>query len=76
MASTKHKSHVGKEDIEIQINMDDAETFTRQTSTGESITMTKVPDIWDGTGKVNTGRVLIRALDDNDTVLHCFGDDS
>ena len=76
MASTKHTSHVGKEDMTVQTNMNDAETFSRRTSTGAAITMTKVPDIWDGLGKVITGRVIIKALDDNDTVLHCFGDDS
>jgi len=73
MSTTKHKSHVGKEDIEIQTNTDSAETFSRLTSTGASISVTKVPDIWDGYGRINTGKVLVRALDDNDTILHSFG---
>ena len=73
MSTTKHKSHIGKEDIKVQVNTDAAETFNRLTSTGETISMTKMPDIWDGTGRVNTGKVLVKALDDNDTVLHSFG---
>lgn len=73
MASTKHKSHIGKEDIEIQTNTDAAETFSRRTSTGGTITMIKMPDIWNGTGRVNTGKVTVRALDHNATILHSFG---
>jgi len=73
MATTKHKSHIGKEDFTIQANTDAAETFSRQTSTGGTITITKLPDIWDGLGLVNSGKITIRALDDNDTILHSFG---
>ena len=73
MSTTKHKSHIGKEDMEVQINTDAAETFNRLTSTGESIELYKVPDIWDGTGMLVIGKMLVKALDDNDTVLHSFG---
>jgi len=71
--TTTYKSNIGKEDFSIQTNVDAAETFTRNTSTGGTIALTKMPDVWDGTGKVNTGKVLVRALDDNDTVLHSLG---
>jgi hypothetical protein len=73
MSTTKHESHLGKEDIKIQTNTSAAETFTRRTSTGASITVTKVPDLWDGTGQLIIGKMLVKAADDNDTVLHSFG---
>ncbi len=71
--TTTYKSHVGKEDISIQTNVNAAETFQRNTSTGGQIDMTKFPDIWDGTGKPVIGKLIVKALDDNDTVLHSFG---
>jgi hypothetical protein len=73
MPITTYKSHIGKEDISIQSNTGVPETFERSTSTGGIITMTKMPDIWDGTGKVDIGKVLVRALDNNATILHSFG---
>jgi hypothetical protein len=73
MSTTKHADHIGKEDIKIQTNTSTAETYQRLTSTGEKITMTKVPDIWDGTGQLIIGKLIVKALDDNDTVLHSFG---
>ena len=74
MAITTHKTNIGKEDISVQVNTDATETFDRLTTTGSTITLKKLPDIWDGLGKVNTGKVLVRALDNNDTILHSFGD--
>uniref|UniRef100_A0A6M3K1T2 Uncharacterized protein n=1 Tax=viral metagenome TaxID=1070528 RepID=A0A6M3K1T2_9ZZZZ len=73
MTTIIHKSHVGKEDMKVQGNTDAAETFERLSSTGGSITLTKFPDIWDGTGQIIPGKILVKALDDNDTVLHSFG---
>ena len=73
MSTTKHKDHIGKEDIKKQTNTSAAETYTRLTSTGESITMTKVPDFWDGLGQLIIGKMVVKALDDNDTILHSFG---
>lgn len=68
------KTHIGKEDINIQENTTTAsETFSRQTTTGGTITLTKMPDIWDGTGCVDTGKILVRAADSVTTVLHSFG---
>ena len=66
------KSHIGKEDLQIQTNADTAETFDRLVSTGGTVTMTKFPDIFGGTGKLNIGLLQVRALDDNDTILHGF----
>ena len=62
------------EDLELQENTDSAESFTRLTSTGGSITMTKFPDLWDGLGQLEIGQLKVKAVDDNDTVLHGFGD--
>lgn len=70
--STSAKSHIGKEDFKIQTNTNSAESFTRLASTGDSVTMTKFPDLWDGTGLLNIGELEVRALDDNDTILHGF----
>jgi len=68
------KTHIGKEDIEVQENTTTAnETFSRLTTTGGIITLTKVPDIWDGKGCVDTGKILVRAADSVTTVLHSFG---
>ena len=71
--TTTYKSQIGKEDLSVQTNVSTAETFVRNTSTGGALTMTKVPDVWGGTGKVNTGKITVRALDDNATILHSFG---
>jgi hypothetical protein len=73
MARVENPAHVGKEDLKVQTNTSAAETFTRKTSTGGQNTATKFPDIWDGTGQVITGKILVKAADDNDTVLHSFG---
>ena len=71
---TQYKTHVGKEDMEIQTNkVTTPETFVRYTTTGGMISLTKIPDIWEGTGCINTGKVLVRAADDPDTILHSFG---
>ena len=53
------KSLIGKEDLKIQTNIASAETFERQTSTGGTITLTKIPDIWDGTGLIKINKILI-----------------
>jgi hypothetical protein len=73
--TTSFKTHIGKEDIELQTNKTTTpETFSRTTTTGGIITLTKIPDIWDGTGCVNCGKILVRAADDGTTILHAFGD--
>ena len=71
--TTSYKSNIGKEDFSIQKNVNAAETFVRNTSTGGAIDMTKMPDIWGGTGKPVIGKLIVKALDDNTTVLHSFG---
>ncbi len=71
--TTSYKSNIGKEDFSIQTNTNAAETFTRKTSTGGSISMTKMPDLWDGTGQIKLAKVLVYAADSPTTVLHSFG---
>lgn len=72
--TTQYKTHIGKEDMEIQTNRTETpETFSRQTTTGGTIDLTKIPDIWDGLGCVDTGKILVRALDAPTVVLHSFG---
>lgn len=46
------KGIIGKEDLSIQTNTAAAETFSRLASAGSTISLTKIPDIWDGTGKI------------------------
>jgi len=52
MAGSLTKGIIGKEDLSIQTNTSAAETFTRLASAGSTISLTKFPDIWDGTGKI------------------------
>ena len=73
MTSIAKKVRIGKEDLNIQYNPNLYETFPRRTTLDTEINITKFPDIWDGTGKVNSGAILVRALDDNDLVMHSFG---
>ena len=53
MAGSLYKNLLGKEDISIQTNTSAAETFNRLASTGSTVSITKMPDIWDGTGKID-----------------------
>jgi hypothetical protein len=68
MTRTSTKTRIGKEDFCIQSNILIDETFSRQDSL-----LTKIPDIWDGKGKIDLGKLFVRASDDNDTVIHAFG---
>jgi hypothetical protein len=73
MTSISTKSHIGKEDFELQTNINAPETFERRTSSSGILTLTKFPDIWDGTGKINVDTIagdnLIIPLDHIDSVL-------
>lgn len=71
MTTVSTKSQIGKEDFKIQVNTNSAETFYRLSSTGELVSLTKLPDIWDGTGKIIIRQMII--LDENGTVIHSFG---
>ena len=71
MAVTSTKSQVGKEDFKIQINTNAPETFYRLCSTGELLSLTKLPDIWDGQGKIVVRQMITK--DENGTVIHSFG---
>jgi hypothetical protein len=51
------KGLIGKEDMNVQTNTNAAETFTRTTSMGALQTLTKFPDIWSGTGKINVAEL-------------------
>ena len=50
----------------IQTNTSAAETFTRLASTGSTISLTKVPDIWGGTGKIAVAKCETAATDPGD----------
>lgn len=52
MAGELVKGFIGKEDFSIQKNINASETFDRTSSTGGALTMTKMPDIWEGYGKI------------------------
>ncbi|MBU0907399.1 MAG: hypothetical protein KKE05_04560 [Nanoarchaeota archaeon] len=51
------KGLIGKEDLNVQTNSNATETFERLSSTGDSVTMKKIPDLWDGLGKLNLASV-------------------
>lgn len=57
------KGMIGKEDLEIQYNTNAAETVNRSGSTGGSVPITKIPDIWNGLGKINVKSAIIDGID-------------
>jgi len=52
------KSLIGKEDLNVQTNANATETFDRVSSTGDTITMKKIPDLWDGLGKISVAGAM------------------
>lgn len=56
---TLTKGMIGKEDFEIQYNSGVAETFSRTSSAGGTLSLTKVPDLWGGTGALKIGNLVI-----------------
>ena len=63
MAGELVKGLIGKEDCNIQYNTNASETFERTSSTGGTTTVTKIPDIWGGTGKIDVAQALINDID-------------
>ena len=66
MAGSLTKGMIGKEDLNIQTNTSAAETFNRLSSTGSTVSITKMPDIWDGTGKISVAECETSATDPGD----------
>ena len=64
MAGSLKKYGIGREDMCVQTNTNATETFDRLGSMGGTQTLEKVPDIWDGTGFVNCGKVSVTGLTD------------
>lgn len=62
------KGYLGKEDMYVQTNTSASETFNRLSSTGSTVSITKVPDIWAGTGKVEVAECETDVLS-NDSSL-------
>jgi len=60
------KGYIGKEDLSIQVNASATETFTRSASTGSTVTLSKFPDIWEGTGKIKVAQCETLATDPGD----------
>ncbi len=52
MAGELIKGLIGKEDMAVQVNTAATETFNRTASAGSTVAITKVPDIWNSTGKI------------------------
>lgn len=50
---------IGKQDLEIQYNTNATETFERIASTGSTLELSKFPDIWGGTGKINVASEVV-----------------
>lgn len=57
MAGSLKKGYIGKEDLKVQVNTDAAETFQRLGSVGGTETLTKFPDIWNGTGMIDIAKI-------------------
>jgi len=66
MAGSLYKNFIGKEDMNIQTNTAAAETFNRLASAGSTISLTKIPDIWGGTGKIAVAKCETAATDPGD----------
>lgn len=66
MAGSLSKGMIGKEDLNIQTNTAAAETFNRTASAGSTVSITKVPDIWGGTGKIAVAKCETAATDPGD----------
>lgn len=56
------KFYIGKEDFLLQTNTDAPEQFERKTSVGGTMNLTKFPDIWNGTGKINVAEIVCTSL--------------
>ena len=56
------KGLIGKEDLNIQANTDPTETFERISSTGDTVTMKKIPDLWDGLGKIDLAEIAATTI--------------
>jgi parallel beta-helix repeat protein len=52
------KGYIGKEDVSVQGNTNTPETFSRGTSTGGNVNITKFPDMWDYTGIMRIAKAL------------------
>lgn len=63
------KGYLGKEDMNIQTNTSAAETFNRIASTGSTVAITKMPDIWTGTGKISVAQCETAATDPTDSAI-------
>ena len=66
MAGSLKKYGIGKEDFSIQTNTNATETFDRLGSMGGTQTLEKIPDIWDGTGKIYVAQCVTAATDPGD----------
>jgi len=51
------KGYIGKEDFMVQLNAEASETFSRTTSTGSTMSLTKFPDLWEGYGKIKIAKI-------------------
>ena len=63
------KGLIGKQDLSIQYNTNATETFERIASTGGSLELSKFPDIWTGTGKINVAAIDVVDFD-FDNLIH------
>ena len=60
------KQLIGKEDLSIQYNTNDPEQFSRLNSTGGTVQLYKIPDIWTGLGKINVAKIVTSQTDPGD----------
>ncbi len=60
------KGLIGKEDFSVQYNTNAPEQFGRLNSTGSTVDLYKIPDIWTGTGKINVAKIVTSQTDPGD----------
>ena len=60
------KALIGKEDLSIQYNTNAPEQFSRLNSTGGTIDLYQIPDIWTGLGKIKVAKIETSQTDPGD----------
>ena len=63
---TLTKGLMGREDFNVQQNTNATESFNRASSTGGTVAIEKMPDIWDGLGHIHVAECKTSATDPGD----------
>lgn len=63
------KSYIGKEDFQIPTNTNAPELFQRLMSVGGTMNLTKMPDIWNGMGRIDLAEVDTTTIYASDIII-------